>query len=343
MTLVQLREEGRLALEKAGVSDSAQDAQSLLLDAFGLDSVHFLLKKGDELEDSEKMRQAVSRYRDGIRRRCERIPLQQIRGTQAFMGLDFYVNEHVLIPRQDTETLVELVLEEIGWRKESAGPDRVSAGTGSGGFAAGAEYGSLLEDAERGGLPVAGSGVSVLDLCTGSGCIAISLAVLGRVASVTATDISEEALAVARENAGRLLPAEAGQEGWIGPVPAIRFFQGNLFAALPVETVSFDVIVSNPPYIPTAVIATLEPEVRDHEPVLALDGEEDGLIFYRRITAEAGAYLKPGGHIYLEIGYDQGAAVSGLLREAGFEAVRVHKDLPGHDRVVSAVWPGTER
>ena len=102
----------------------------------------------------------------------------------------------------------------------------------------------------------------------------------------------------------------------------------------------FDVIVSNPPYIPTAVIATLEPEVREHEPMMALDGTGDGLKFYRRIAKEAGAWLKPGGAVYLEIGYDQGKAVSELLSEAGFDKVRVVKDLPGKDRVVCGIWPG---
>ena len=168
----------------------------------------------------------------------------------------------------------------------------------------------------------------LLDLCTGSGCIAISLAVKGGYESVTATDLSEEALKVAERN------AKTHQK-------KIIFRQGDLFSALPrTEAGTFDIITSNPPYIPTAIIATLEPEVREHEPMMALDGTEDGLRFYRQIAQEAGTWLKPGGAIYLEIGYDQGEAVSGLLREAGFDKVRVVKDLPGKDRVVCGVWPG---
>ena len=226
-------------------------------------------------------------FRSMIDRRSARVPLQQILGSQEFMGLTFRVTPDVLIPRQDTETLVEQVLQE---QKD---PD-----------------------------------IRLLDLCTGSGCIAISLAVKGGYESVTATDLSEEALKVAERN------AKTHQK-------KIIFRQGDLFSALPrTEAGTFDIITSNPPYIPTAVIATLEPEVREHEPMMALDGTEDGLRFYRQIAQEAGTWLKPGGAIYLEIGYDQGEAVSGLLREAGFDKVRVVKDLPGKDRVVCGVWPG---
>jgi release factor glutamine methyltransferase len=116
----------------------------------------------------------------------------------------------------------------------------------------------------------------------------------------------------------------------------MQFVRGDLFDALPRDGRKYDIITSNPPYIPTGVIATLEPEVKDHEPMLALDGSQDGLLFYRRIAAEAGAYLVHGGSIYLEIGYDQGESVSTLMREAGFENVQVFKDLAGNDRVVRA-------
>ena len=237
-------------------------------------------------EQDEQVQEQIRTYRSMITKRASRIPLQQILGSQEFMGLDFFVNEHVLIPRQDTETLVELVLQE-------------------------------QQSTEK----------KLLDLCTGSGCIAISLAVKGGYESVTATDLSEEALKMAERN------AKAHQK-------EIIFRQGDLFSALPQsEAGTFDIITSNPPYIPTAVIATLEPEVREHEPMMALDGTEDGLKFYRQIAKKAGTWLKPGGVIYLEIGYDQGEAVSGLLREAGFDKVRVVKDLPGKDRVVCGIWP----
>ena len=287
MTLYDLLNEGSAALLQAGDTDGENDAKLLLFEAFHLDLVHFLMDRLRPLsEQDEQVQEQIRTYRSMITKRASRIPLQQILGSQEFMGLDFFVNEHVLIPRQDTETLVELVLQE-------------------------------QHSTEK----------KLLDLCTGSGCIAISLAVKGGYESVTATDLSEEALKVAERN------AKAHQK-------EIIFRQGDLFTALPQsEAGTFDIITSNPPYIPTAVIATLEPEVREHEPMMALDGTEDGLKFYRQIAKKAGTWLKPGGVIYLEIGYDQGEAVSGLLREAGFDKVRVVKDLPGKDRVVCGIWP----
>ena len=287
MTLFRLLTEGSRALKQAGDPDGDHDARQLLMAAFHLDMVHFLLNRMQELEDSDYNRACMGLYRSMIEKRRRRCPLQQILGSQEFMGLEFYVNQHVLIPRQDTETLVELVLEQ---QKNQE--------------------------------------IRLLDLCTGSGCIAVSLAVKGGYRQVMAADISEEALKVARRNWERLRPEN--QE--------MKFFQGDLFDALEKDTETFDVITANPPYIPTEVIRGLEPEVRDHEPMLALDGTADGLHFYRRIAAEAGRWLRPGGRIYLEIGYDQGEAVSGLLAEAGFTEIQVVKDLPGKDRVVAAVY-----
>ena len=225
---------------------------------------------------------ATDRYREMIKKRSRRIPLQHILGSQDFMGLTFKVNEHVLIPRQDTETLTELVLQEQKDRKKK-----------------------------------------VLDLCTGSGCIAISLGVLGGYEDVTAVDLSAEALKVARENGERLL----------GRDRTIRFLQGDLFDCVEGR---FDIITANPPYIATQVIRGLAPEVRDYEPRMALDGDEDGLSFYRRIAAQARGRLNPGGCVYLEIGHDQGRAVRDLLEAAGFENIRIVKDTPGLDRVVYA-------
>lgn len=321
MTLYDLLNEGSAALLQVGDTDGENDAKLLLFEAFHLDLVHFLMDRLRPLSDGDaKTQENIQSYRGMIAKRASRIPLQQILGSQEFMGLEFFVNEHVLIPRQDTETLVELVLQEQQ-----------------------------------------GTEKKLLDLCTGSGCIAISLAVKGGYESITATDLSEEALKVAERNAraqGFAVVSHMGlwdaapqnldrtehseQNGQ--PVAGLRcpfiFHQGDLFAALPrTEARTFDIITSNPPYIPTAVIATLEPEVREHEPMMALDGTEDGLKFYRQIAKEAGIWLKPGGAIYLEIGYDQGEAVSGLLRDAGFDKVTVVKDLPGKDRVVCGIWP----
>ncbi len=282
MTLHQLLQEGASSLARAGDTEAKLDARRLLLEAFHLDMTHFLMNRMQVLEQTRDVGAAADRYREMIRKRSRRIPLQHILGSQDFMGLTFRVNEHVLIPRQDTETLVELVLEEHKDRNKK-----------------------------------------VLDLCTGSGCIAVSLSVLGGFEDVTATDLSFEALKVAKENAERLL--DQGR--------SIRFLQGDLFDCL--ET-RFDIITANPPYIATGVIRNLAPEVRDHEPRMALDGDEDGLCFYRRIAAKAGEWLEPGGCIYLEIGYDQGLAVSRLLEETGFENIRIVKDTPGLDRVVYA-------
>ena len=314
MTLYDLLNEGSAALLQAGDADGKNDAKLFLFEAFHLDLVHFLMDRLRPLsEQDEQVQEQIRTYRGMIAKRASRIPLQQILGSQEFMGLDFCVNEHVLIPRQDTETLVELVLQE-------------------------------QPDPEK----------KLLDLCTGSGCIAISLAVKGGYESVTATDLSEEALKVAERNAknhgfavvSHMETRDAAsqnleQTGYSEQTgrPFI-FRQGDLFSVLPqTEAGTFDIITSNPPYIPTAVIATLEPEVREHEPMMALDGTEDGLKFYRQIAKQAGTWLKPGGAIYLEIGYDQGEAVSGLLRDAGFDRVRVVKDLPGKDRVVCGIWP----
>lgn len=283
MTLFQLLNEGIERLQSAGNPDAETDARQLLLSAFHLDTVHFLLNRMQELPEEEAAYTSIERYRKMVETRRDRCPLQQILGSQEFMGLEFYINQHVLIPRQDTETLVELVLE--------AQQNRAAA---------------------------------VLDLCTGTGCIAISLAVKGGYHKVAAADISEEALKVARRNVEM---HGCGEQ--------IRLYQGDLFHALE-PGMRFDIITSNPPYIPTAVIRTLEPEVRDYEPMLALDGTEDGLLYYRRIASEAGQYLAEGGSIYLEIGHDQGDAVRALLEAEGYREIRVCKDLAANDRVVCA-------
>lgn len=314
MTLFQLAAEGARRLEESGSPDAGNDARQLLMAAFHLDMTHFLLDRMQPLPDSGKTWSAIRLYQEMIEQRRGRIPLQQILGVQEFMGLEFYVNRHVLIPRQDTETLVELVLKEHR------------------------------------------AGDSLLDLCSGSGCIAISLALKGQFTSVTATDISGEALEVAKRNAEKLLGAvkaekaasEAAEPGIIGQEReepekeglVFRLCQGDLFEALPRtasgDTPRYDIITANPPYIPTDIIPTLEPEVRDHEPVLALDGTRDGVYYYRRIAQAAGAYLTDRGRIYVEIGHDQGTQVSEILRDQGYQHIRVIKDLAGNDRVVSA-------
>ena len=228
-------------------------------------------------------------YRAVIARRATHYPLQYITHTQEFMGLDFYVDERVLIPRQDTEVLVETTLE-------------------------------FLKD-----------GMTVLDMCTGSGCILISLAANRRLASGLGVDLSEGALEVAQKNAR------------VNGLSQLQWIQSSLFEAFEndldkSDKLQVDVIVSNPPYIESEVIPTLMPEVRVHEPMMALDGFEDGLYFYREITANAPAYLKNKGYLLFEIGYNQGEAVADLMRMTGFVNVQIKKDLAGLDRVVYGQW-----
>ena len=297
MTLDALLKEGESRLREAGVPDAGLDARYLLLEVWEMSLAEFLARRQRPLGvPKEAEGQApdgenggkVRRYRELIGMRAKRIPLQQILGVQEFMGLPFRVNEHVLIPRQDTETLVELVLKEQKGRR-----------------------------------------ASLLDMCTGSGCIAVSLMRFGDFCSGAAADVSRQALKTAAENARLLLKGER----------MIRFVESDMFEALGPEE-RFDVIVSNPPYIPTGVIEGLEPEVRDHEPRLALDGAEDGLKFYRILAEKGREHLAAGGYIYMEIGWDQAAPVTELFGEAGYRDVTVTRDMAGLNRVVRAVWPG---
>ncbi len=285
MTMQQLLWQGVQELNKARVPDPELDARYLLLEVFHLNLASFLALKARELGEDEETEGKCREFMRLIEARAGRTPLQHRTGTQEFMGFEFLVNEHVLIPRQDTETLVELVLEE-------------------------------QKDREK----------RVLDMCTGSGCIAISLALMGRYRHVAALDVSAEALKVAAGNRDRLL---GGYEG------GFELFESNMFSALGTDR-TFDVIVSNPPYIPSRVIEGLAPEVRDHEPRIALAGSEDGLTFYRILAQEARNHLAEGGSIYMEIGYDQSEAVEGLFRTGGYRDVRTFQDLAGQDRVVRA-------
>ena len=272
MTYRQLYEYGVEKLVEAGIDEAKLDAR-LLLEYICHTDRNTLLVHGD-IERNEMEEQF---YRMCIEKRATRIPLQHITGEQEFMGLTFRVNQHTLIPRQDTETLVEEGMRHM--------------------------Y----------------DGMRILDMCTGSGCILLSLLKYSNECEGIGVDISEEALKVARENAQRLgLKAE--------------FVQGDLFEPVPEK--KFDMIVSNPPYIETAVIETLMPEVRDHEPMQALDGMEDGLFFYRKIVEKAPGFLTKGGWLLFEIGHNQGEAVSKLMTVQGFKAVEVVKDYTGLDRVV---------
>lgn len=260
-------------LQQMEVPDADIDARYLLSYVTGLDRAAFFLHGEEPMAEPDMIR-----YRDLVTKRGERIPLQHLTGEQEFMGLDFHVNEHVLIPRQDTECLVERVLPYV-------------------------------------------DGKRVLDVCTGSGCIAIAIAKLGKPFIVHGVDISEEALAVARQNATELNAS-------------VELFAGDLMTKMDGQ---YDVIVSNPPYIPPSVIEGLMPEVRLHEPMLALDGGQDGLEFYRKIARQAVARLAPNGRLFLEIGCEQAAAVAEILQKQGYREVQVFQDLAGKDRIVQCI------
>ena len=264
-------QEGEKILQEAGIVDAKNDAWLLLAMVCKVDHTYYYMHMEEEL-----MPEQQDEYRVVIRKRAEHVPLQYITGEQEFMGLPFKVNSNVLIPRQDTETLVEEALKVIR------------------------------------------PGMKVLDMCTGSGCILISI--LKNVLNIEGVgcDISKQALIVAKENAK------------LNNVVA-TFERSDLFDHV---TETFDVIVSNPPYIRTEEIATLMPEVCQFEPVGALDGKEDGLFFYRKMIAESSKYLNPEGVILFEIGYDQGQDVSLMLKEAGYKDVQIVKDLAQNDRVV---------
>ena len=278
MQYAKLYQIGKEQLQKAGITDAELDAR-LLLEFICHTDRNALYAHGDQEIEDEKMQDFLQL----IEKRAVHIPLQHLTGEQNFMGLDFLVNEHVLIPRQDTEILVEEIMRDLH------------------------------------------DGIRILDMCTGSGCILLSLLHYSNDCSGVGVDVSEDALAVARQNADRLAEKQA------------VFKQSDLFEK--VEG-SFDLIVSNPPYIRSQEIAGLMPEVREHEPHLALDGKDDGLHFYREIIKGAMPHLKRGGQLFFEIGYDQGEAVQALLAANGYTEIAVVKDYAGLDRVVYGTFLG---
>ena len=305
MTLRTGYTEAKRRLEESGIEEASLDAWLLLEHVTGISRASYYAEPDREMSPDE-----WRRYSELVGRRAERVPLQHITGTQEFMGLVFEVNEHVLIPRQDTEILVEQALAFIGSGKVPAAEN---------------------------------SRTRILDMCTGSGCILLSVMhwaesyrqkALRRAGDTarggekqdiiiegTGADISPKALAVAEKNARRL-GISAG------------FVESDLFGAVRGK---YGMIVSNPPYIRTDEIKDLQEEVRLHDPVIALDGREDGLYYYRRIVRESRSYLEEGGALLFEIGCDQAEAVSGLMRGVGFSEITVKKDLAGLDRVVSGV------
>ena len=385
-TLRQLLDEATEKLNTAQVPDPRYDARALLMSACQLSPAQYLLYEHDApealiprvLPDAEALSAATTLFQANVDRRRRREPLQQILGTAGFYGLDFVVTQDVLCPRADTETLVDAVLgnlmpEQItsvcaapsgtvpacAQRTEVENPTEDASATGS----TVDKFPDFLSDVDN-------EGASLLDVCTGSGCIAIALTKFGAFRDTTAVDISDAALAIARRNAERLLITEADTVADTTPYAVLpdettaeaatlpgadprtevhlqnatvdfTLLRSDMFSALAERTEEgklkkYDVIVSNPPYIPSAVVDELEPEVRDYEPRIALDGTADGLRFYRILAEESVHYLKPGGRIYLEIGYDQGESVPALLAAAGFQDITVIRDFGGNDRVVAA-------
>ena len=274
----ELYNQGMEKLSSENIVDAKIDARLLLEYACKTDRNALFLKGDREIPKEQEQF-----YCDLIEERGKHIPLQHLTGEQDFMGLTFKVNEHVLIPRQDTECLVEIVLKHLH------------------------------------------DGMKILDMCTGSGCILISLLHYSNDCVGVGADLSEEALKVAMHNAKVL-----GNNG-ISDTMEISFVHSNLFEKVDGK---FDIIVSNPPYIKTKVIDTLMPEVKDFEPMMALDGMEDGLFFYRQIISDAKKHLSRGGQLFFEIGYDQGDEVRKFMKDDGYVDVVVAKDLAGLDRVV---------
>ena len=257
-------------LKAAEIADADIDAWYLLEFVTGMNRALYFLEKYNRPSDEE-----IRKFEELLEKRISHIPLQHITGRQEFMGLDFIVSEDVLCPRQDTETLVESVLEYTSGRK-------------------------------------------VLDVCTGSGCIAVALMKLGNASCCDAVDLSEAALDIAKQNAE------------LNDV-SINFIKSDMFEKIDGK---YDIIVSNPPYIRPDVIETLMPEVREHEPLMALDGGSDGLDFYRIIAAQSKEHLEENGILAVEIGYDQWEDVSELFRQNGFRDIVRIKDLSQNDRVV---------
>lgn len=285
---------GEKQLMDSDIADATRDCKILYCYMMDIPFSKIILEYQEVLQD-----RLCDKYFELIDRRSKGEPVQYIMGSQEFMGLEFIVNENVLIPRQDTETLVEDALEII------------NTGTLRG------------ED-----MDVKRKEWDILDLCTGSGAIGVSLARIANKVNVTCSDISEGAIKVAKENAQKH-----------GVAKSVKFEQGDLFKPFSkhFRKQKFDMIISNPPYIKSSIIPTLQKEVCEHEPLSALDGGESGLDFYERIVSGVGSHLRKSGVLLLEIGHDQGESVSGLLsRNGDFTSIRVLKDLANRDRIVFA-------
>lgn len=356
---------GKKLLVEAGVEEEEADLEVRLLlqESFSLNTANYLLRKQELLwqADREKTETAgmgntgmacgiqaetadkkmdpcdenaestgknaellekLQGFLANFEKRRRRIPLAQILGRQSFYGLDFYVNENVLIPRADTECLVDLVLEDYAELAKQAGKTYAEKQNLE---KQNSEHVSNKheDNVENGAIS---SSLKILDLCTGSGCIGISVAKHLPYQELLLVDLSEKALAVAKKNAEKHLRGK------------VDLLQSDLLTE--VKGRKFSLLLSNPPYIVSKLIPDLEREVSEYEPKMALDGGEDGLLFYRRIAKEAKAVLLPGARLYLEIGYDQGESVKDIFQKEGYEAVEVFPDLAGNPRVLRGIFFG---
>ena len=266
-------------LKENNIDDANLKVKILLSDLLGKNKEYLMIHDDEEIEDG-----LSNIFFEKIERLKNHEPLQYIINKQEFMGFDFYVDKNVLIPQPDTENLVEeiILLTE------------------------------LLRKNEK-------TELRILDMCTGSGAIAISISKLIRNCLVYASDISQDALKIAEENSSR------NQAN-------VMFFESDLFEKIS-ELYKFDIIVSNPPYIESDTINSLSEEVKN-EPILALDGGEDGLDFYRKIVKESKKYLNKNGYLAFEIGYNQRVEVEKILEENGYKNIYSRKDLAGNDRIV---------
>lgn len=263
---------GARRLAENGIENADWESRALLCDQLNLSLGDFLIRKTDPMDEAD-----AALFAQNIDRRCAHVPLQHILGKAYFYGLEFNVSPSVLIPRPETELLVEHALKALH------------------------------------------AGMSVLDLCTGSGCIAITVSTQCPGIKTDASDVSSEALEVAKRN------ADANDA-------PVNFIQSDLFEGISGQ---YDMILSNPPYISQAEMETLMPEVKDHDPHLALYGGIDGLDFYKKISANATDHLNPGGMLMMEIGAGQANDVSTLLRENDFTDIQIIQDLNGLDRIVT--------
>ncbi len=276
ISIAQAIQDAARVMRQSGVPDARREAGSLLVHVSGKDRT-FLISHPEVLLTTEEW----ENYKDVVQRRASGEPLQYITGTQDFFGLEFIVTPDVLIPRPETELLVESALDLI--RRQPA--------------------------------------AEICDVGTGSGCIAIALAHELPQVSAVALDISQPALNVAQQNAERH-----------GVRDRISFLESDCFAALPANTV-FDLIASNPPYVSAAALAGLQREVRDHEPPVALSPGRDGLSVIRRLLTDAPAFLKRHGYLLLEIGFDQGEALTRLVAAETWNLLDIRPDLQGIPRI----------